>query len=126
MTDNRTAELREKLGALGIKHFDYDKGGRTQTQWEAPDGKRHFTYETSNNPAKTARLVIAWHPTPKQAIAATLGSKPDETELTQTYDAGFRNGVIAVFQQLEGIEDYEGLQELIAEYWGEGEGYDEP
>lgn len=57
--------------------------------------------------------------------AATLGSKPDETELTQTYDAGFRNGVMAVFQQLEGIEDYEGLQELIAEYWGEGEGNDD-
>lgn len=57
--------------------------------------------------------------------AATLGSEPDEIELTQTYDAGFRNGVMAVFQQLEGIEDYEGLQDLIAEYWGESEGNDE-
>ena len=74
-TDNRTTELRGKLDALDIEHFDYDKGGRTQTQWEAPDGKRHFTYETSGNPAKTARLVIAWHPTPEQAIAATLGDK---------------------------------------------------
>ncbi len=74
MTDNRTTELRDKLDVLNIEHFDYDKGGRTQTQWEAPDGKRHFTYETSNNPAKTARLVIAWHSTPEQAIAATLGS----------------------------------------------------
>ena len=74
MNDNRTTELREKLDELSIEHFNYDKGGRTQTQWEAPDGKRHFTYETSDNPAKTARLVIAWHPTPEQAIAATLGS----------------------------------------------------
>jgi len=75
-------KLREKLDALGIEHFDYDKGGRTQTMWESPDGKRHFTYETSDNPAKTARLVIAWHPTPEQAIAATLGSdKPPYDEL---------------------------------------------
>ena len=77
MTDSKTAteRLREMLDALNIEHFDYDKGGRTQTQWEAPDGKRHFTYETSNNPAKTARLVIAWHPTPEQAITATLGGR---------------------------------------------------
>ena len=46
-------------------------------------------------------------------------------ELTKAYDAGFRNGVLAVFQQLEGIEDYEGLQDLIAEYLGEDEGNDE-
>lgn len=65
--------------------------------------------------------------TPEQAIAATLlGSEPDEIELTQTYDVGFRNGVMAVYQQLEGIEDYEELQELIAEYWEGGEGCDEP
>lgn len=74
MSANRTTELREKLDVLEIEHFDYDKGGRTQTQWEAPDGKRHFTYETYNNPAKTAKLVISWFPTPEQAIAATLGS----------------------------------------------------
>ena len=52
----------------------YDKGGRTQTQWAAPDGTRHFTYETYNNPSKTAKLVISWFPTPEQAIAATLGA----------------------------------------------------
>lgn len=52
--------------------------------------------------------------------AATLGSDRDEI-----YNAGFRNGVQAVFQQLEGIESYEELQDLIAEYWGEGEGNDE-
>lgn len=74
-TDNRTAELREKLDALGIKHFDYDKGGRTQTMWESPgDDTRHFTYETVANPAKTAKLVIEWFPTPEQAVAATFGS----------------------------------------------------
>lgn len=50
----------------------------------------------------------------------------DETELVQSYDAGFKNGVMAVFQQLEGIESYEELQEFIAEYWGEGEGSDRP
>lgn len=88
MSDNRTTELRDKLDALNIEHFDYDKGGRTQTQWEAPDGKRHFTYETSNNPAKTARLVIAWHPTPEQAIAATLGNETCDNENTDGY--GFR------------------------------------
>lgn len=89
MSDNRTTELREKLDVLGIEHFDYDKGGRTQTQWEAPDGKRHFTYETSNNPAKTARLVIAWFPTPEQAIAATLGSEREKAleELVQDWQA---------------------------------------
>ena len=37
------------------------------------------------------------------------------------YDAGFAIGVQAVFQQLEGIEDYDGLQGFIADYWGEGE-----
>ena len=41
------------------------------------------------------------------------------------YDAGFKSGIQAVYQQLEGIEDYEGLQDLIAEYWGESEGNDE-
>ena len=100
MTDSKTAteRLREMLDALNIEHFDYDKGGRTQTQWEAPDGKRHFTYETSNNPAKTACLVIAWHPTSEQAIAATLGSDRDKV-----YDAGFTNGVKATLQQLDGL-----------------------
>lgn len=41
------------------------------------------------------------------------------------YDAGFSNGVQAVFQQLEGIEDYDELQDFISEYWEEGEGHDE-
>lgn len=50
----------------------------------------------------------------------------DVLELTQAYDAGFRNGVMAVFQQLEGIESLEELQDLIAEYWAEEEGNDEP
>lgn len=50
----------------------------------------------------------------------------DVPELTQAYDAGFRNGVMAVFQQLEGIESFEELQDFIAEYWAEEEGNDEP
>lgn len=78
MTDNRTTELREKLDALGIEHFDYDKGGRTQTMWESPEDMRHFTYETAANPAKTAKLIIEWFPTPEQAIAATLGSEREK------------------------------------------------
>lgn len=68
-----TDELRRMLDESGIKHFDYSKSGWSQTQWEAPDGNRHFTYETYNNHAKTAKLVISWFPTPEQAIAATLG-----------------------------------------------------
>ena len=70
-----TDELRKLLEEHGIKHFDYDKGGRTQTQWAAPDGTRYFTYETYDNPSKTAKLVISWFPTPEQAIAATLGGE---------------------------------------------------
>ena len=53
-------------------------------------------------------------------------SETDELELAQMYDAGFRNGVMAVFQQLEGIQSFEDLQEFIAEYWADGEGNDEP
>ena len=95
MSDNRTTELREKLDSLSIEHFDYDKGGRTQTQWEAPDGKRHFTYETSGSPAKTVRLVIAWHPTPEQAIAATLGGVGSEvgSEVTSEVRGGCEKAV---------------------------------
>ena len=74
MTDKKSTELREKLDELGIEHFDYDKGGRTQTMWESPEDMRHFTYETAANPAKTAKLIIEWFPTPEQAIAATLGN----------------------------------------------------
>ena len=68
-----TDELRRMLDERGIRHFDYAKSGWSQTQWEAPDGNRHFTYNTYDNEAKTAKLVIAWFPTPAQAIEATLG-----------------------------------------------------
>ena len=89
------------------------------------DGCRGWWYESVLYRTE-AKAIEAWNTrTPEQAIAATLGSRPDEIELTQTYDAGFKNGVMAVFQQLEGIESYEELQDLIAEYWGEGEGNDE-
>ena len=86
MNDNRTTELREKLDELGIEHFDYDKGGRTQTMWESPEGMRHFTYETAANPAKTAKLIIGWFPTPEQAIAATLGGDRHHYEQRITGD----------------------------------------
>lgn len=47
-------------------------------------------------------------------------------ELRDMYDQGFRNGVQAVFQQLECIESFDELQDFIAEYWAEEEGNDEP
>lgn len=53
-------------------------------------------------------------------------SATDESELIQACDAWFRNGVMSVFQQLEGIESFEELQDFIAEYWAEEEGNDEP
>jgi hypothetical protein len=88
----------------------YESGGRTWSVTDHPNGYL---------------VVNCVSPTPEQAIAATLGSKPDESELTQTYDVGFKNGVMAVFQQLEDIGDYEELQCFIADYWAEGEGNDE-
>lgn len=114
MTDNRTTELRGKLMERGIEYTTNDHMGVSETSWNG---------FTAIQLSPSANLIMAV--TPEHAIAATLGSKPDETELTQTYDAGFRNGVMAVFQQLECIEDYEELQDLIAEYWEEGEGNDE-
>lgn len=108
MTDNRATELREKLDALGIEHFDYDKGGRTQTMWEATDGKRHFTYETQDNPAKTAKLVISWFPTPEQAIAATLGYETSSVdEALALLDEMNEQGRIE-------YEDYSQLHDAIA------------
>lgn len=46
-------------------------------------------------------------------------------ELRDAYDSGFRNGVKAVFQQLECIEGFDELQDFIAEYWAEEAGEDE-
>lgn len=46
-------------------------------------------------------------------------------ELRDMYDQGFRNGVQSVFHQLECIEDFDELQDFIAEYWAEEEGNDE-
>ena len=70
-----------------------------------------------NNYQTEAEAIAAWN------ARAELGSDDRNDEI---YNAGFMNGIQAVFQQLEGIESYEELQDLIAEYWGEGEGYDEP
>lgn len=117
MTGNRTTELREKLTEHGVKHedselTDFNDGTTTYyTEWGGNDDGDGANVYVEYVDGTVLRMFDA---TPEQAIAATLGSKPDETELTQTYDAGFGNGVMAVFQQLEGIEDYEGLQELIA------------
>lgn len=68
----RADRLRQMLDELGIEHSDFDKGGRTQTMWQAPDSLQHFCYETAANPAKTAQLKISWFPTPEQAISATI------------------------------------------------------
>ncbi|MBQ3328452.1 MAG: hypothetical protein IJG88_00695 [Eggerthellaceae bacterium] len=123
MTDsNATERICELLAERGIDYklrrasatsaretvfFEYEKDGDWATAEYAVtvplDG--YGTLEASNF-------------TPEQAIAAMLGSD-------DRYDAGFASGIQAVFQQLEGIESYEELQDLIAEYWGEGEGNDE-
>ena len=112
---NATERLRALLDERGV-------------EWEGTPGITFWgncsALDITTNEKEKVHLHLCC--TPEQAIAATLGSEPDEIELIQTYDAGFRNGVMAVFQQLEGIEDYEELQCFIAEYWGEGEGNDEP
>lgn len=115
-----TDELRRLLDERGVKWSDASDDDIQHTTWNT--GSCWFS---EFNDGWTG-WGMSMGGTPEQAIAATLWSKPDEIELTQTYDAGFSNGVMAVFQQLEGIEDYEELQCFIAEYWGEGEGYDEP
>lgn len=119
MSDNRTTELlREGLTERGIEWENV--GGTTSgdgiTEWIV-DG---MTCRAAQRVTVGIEHLALYIPvlTPEQAIAATLGSD-------DRYDAGFANGVQAVFQQLEGIEDYEELQCFIAEYWGEGEGYDE-
>lgn len=109
-----TDELRRLLDERG-EDYTRNDFGITWSYYSDP----HTATESMDG------TLIVTGLTPEHAIAATLGYEPDEIKLTQTYDAGFRNGVMAVFQQLEGIEDYEELQDLIAEYWGEGEGNNE-
>lgn len=104
-----TDELRRMLDERGV---EWTASG-TDTCWTSADGYPMRAWDTTNGThMRVADL------TTEQAIAATLGSD-------DRYDAGFTSGVQAVFQQLEGIEDYEELQCFIAEYRGEGEGYDE-
>lgn len=79
-----TERLRFLLGEYGVKHvwkFDGNKmwddeggvcGTIFETQWESPDGLRHLTFTEYPNKERTTRLVVAWHPTPEQAVAATL------------------------------------------------------
>lgn len=116
-----TDELCKLLDERGVEYttnksdvYGYEVN---TTRW----GK-HCFYERNTG----EKLLESHDLTPEHVIAATLGSEPDMIEITQTYDAGFRNGVQAVFQQLDAIKNYEELQDFIGEYWGAGEGYDEP
>lgn len=121
MTGNRTTELRGKLRERGIE-YEPTRFSTLQTAFTA----NGVEWVVTENESTGELFVEPRHGlTPEQAIAATLGSKSDETELTQIYDVGFTNGVMVVFRQLECIEDYEELQDFIAEYWEEGEGNDE-
>lgn len=136
MTDsNATERLLKLLDGRGVKPRKaftrvlkgYINPVNHYTHWNSPIGIcSYHENESADGDSLCFFEVRGTNITPEQAVAATLGNEPDEIELTQTYDAGFKNGVMAVFQQLEGIEDYEGLQDFIAEYWTEGEGYDEP
>lgn len=115
-----TDELRRLLDERGVEycmHQSVTNGSMSYYDRYTVliDGNPRALIDTGND----EDVVLTLRCTPEQAIAATLGSVPDEIELTQSYDAGFRSGVMAVFQQLEGIESYEELQDLIAEYWGE-------
>ena len=111
MTDDNALEMLHKL---------FDEAGASCMQVDnylnvaIGDLRANFSEYKDGTLCMTLQNFV----TPEQAIAVTLGSD-------DRYDAGFASGVQAVFQQLEGIEDYEGLQDLIAEYWGEGEGNDE-
>jgi len=116
---NETTELREKLTERVIEWTASRYSGARHaehTKWTTAGGS-HAKY-TEYDDGQTVMVIEVRNPTPEQAIAATLGSD-------DRYDAGFASGVQAVYQQLEGIEDYEELQCFIAEYWGEGEGNDE-
>ena len=104
--------LRELLDEIGVKHV----GNGGMTRWANEDGCVCRAY---TRPGHLTVDVAIMDASPEQAIAATLGSD-------DRYDAGFANGVQALFQQLEGIESLEELQDFIAEYWAEEEGNDEP
>ena len=72
-----TEKLRAMLDERGTEHFDYDANKQEgkpilETQWQT--GDVHATYTEYPNKGHTTRLVVAWHPTPEQAIAATVGA----------------------------------------------------
>ena len=70
MTDNQTTELREKLDTLGIEHTDANyKRHMPITAWTVDDAT--FCYVEGS---ESTDLHID-DATPKQAIAATLGSE---------------------------------------------------
>lgn len=116
MTDNRMTELRKLLDERGIEYAELQDRFRTRFRFNYCEACQDYLNEIEVIGA--CITASKSYLTPEQAIAATLGSD-------DRYDAGFTSGVQAVFQQLEGIEDYEELQCFIAEYRGEGEGYDE-
>lgn len=70
MTDNRTAELREKLTERGIEYETNDYMGVCETSWNG------FTVMQLTPSAKLIMTV-----TPEQAIAATLGSDQELIDL---------------------------------------------
>lgn len=79
---DRLRALLDERGVENVWKFDGNKmwdsdggccGTIYETQWESPDGLRHLTFTEYPNEERTTRLVIAWHPTPEQAVAATLG-----------------------------------------------------
>lgn len=124
MTDSKTAteRLREMLDARGVEWESKDVEGVKgfhDTRWQAMGVQWCYVEFVGNNYNKL-KPAREFHCTPEQAIAATLGSDRDEI-----YNAGFASGIQTVFQQLEGIEDFEELQELIDEYWADGEGNDD-
>ncbi len=77
MTDNRTAELREKLGERGVKHedselTDFHDGTTTYyTEWGGNDDGDGANVYVEYVDGTVLRMFDA---TPEQAIAATLGN----------------------------------------------------
>ena len=74
MTDNRTTELREKLDALGVEHYDTEH----MTEWHDARGLKWNYFSNGENTDLT--LETPWEGcTPEQAIAATLGNHPTKS-----------------------------------------------
>lgn len=102
MTDNRTTELREKLDALGVEHYDTEH----MTEWHDVRGLKWNYFSDGENTDLT--LETPWEGcTPGQAVAATLGrptwrNSYDQQRYDQWYDSLF-HGEPSSFKEL--IED---------------------